>query len=429
MFSFSRPGSAVLAAMMLALAATALPLAASAEDFNPLGDGSGSNNADLLRDTTSGCENCAPNPPHEWNEPYFDLGWSLALRGAYVQATGGSYFEARAVPSVTLSHETLRGSFAFSGSAEIARSTLEGPRVAAVSSTFSAEHQLDAATAINGTIDLSVTQDSAKTPGTSSTIASQPLVISGDGEVGVSKQFGQFVLSGRASAGRTYYGPTTLVDSSTVDNSSQSNSRAGGGIRLGYKFTPILTAFVDGRVSHQWFDAASPSYLVKLDATDYQARTGLSAAWSDVLEAEASVGYGLRRFTEASLGEVGSILYDASVTYRPDETVEAKGAFTTSFGEPGAGSGGTARVEYAATGDIAYTVNPWLTLRASAGAGYAQFVGTPDSETEYSAGAGADYRLNEFTTATADYGYSYTESTTGSPADEHRVTLGVTLSR
>src|SRR5690606_14228561 len=110
-----------------------------------------------------------------------------------------------------------------------------------------------------------------------------------------SAQFGQFVVSGRGNASRTVFGVTMLVDSSTVDNSDQSNFTAGGGLRLGYRVTPILTAFVDGSVGHQWYDAVSPTYHVTLDATDYEVRTGVSAKWNETLEAETSIGYGLRR--------------------------------------------------------------------------------------------------------------------------------------
>lgn len=429
MSSFSRPRSAALASVLLALAAASVPFTAFAEEFNPLGDGSGSNNADLLRDTSSGCENCPPMPPHEWDAPPFDLEWSVALRGAYVQATGGSYFEAQIVPTLSLRRETMRGGYSVSASADIARSTFDGPRIEAIRGALGADYQLDANSTIGGAMDFAVSQASAKAPGTSPTIASQPLVVSGDGEIEASRQFGQFVVTGRGSISRTLYGETTLTDTSIVDNSHQSSWTSAGGLRLGYMISPVLTAFVDASMAHQTYDAVSPTYLVKFDATDYQARTGLSAAWSAVLEAEASVGYGLRQFDEAVLGQSGALLYDASITYRPDETVEATGSFATTYGAPGPDSGGTARLEYAAAADLAYTINPWLTLRTSAGASYAQLIGTVDTETEYSAGVGADYRINELATATADYGYTYTEATASPPEDEHRITLGVTISR
>ena len=415
-----------LALPMLALA---LPTAiAVAGDFNPLGDGSQVNNADLLRDPTTGCENCQP-PPHEWDDPWFDLDWSLAFRGAYVQTTGGNYFEASVVPSMVLRHETLRGGYEFSASAELHRSTIEELRLGAVRLGFEGDYRFDTSTVLSGNLNLALTRDSANKPGTLPTVAEQSLVVSGDGEVQIERELGPLVFTGRGNAARTVYGPTTLLDASVVDNSYQNNWRAGGGLRLGYRVTPILTAFVDGSVEHQWYDGISPTYLVKLDATDYEGRIGASVKWHELLEAETSIGYGLRRFAEPALGEASSVLYDASLTFRPDETLEIRGAFTTSFGAPGANSAGTARLEYAATGDVAYRVNPWLRLRASAGWRHAELIGTTDTDSGYSAGLGADYLLNEHTTLTGDYAYSYGQATPSPATDEHRVTLGIAFSR
>ncbi|HHY48205.1 MAG TPA: hypothetical protein GYA10_00425, partial [Alphaproteobacteria bacterium] len=144
-----------------ALLAMGLAAPAMAGQFNPLGDGSDYNNADLLRDPTTGCENCAPNPPHEWDDPWFDLDWSLALRGSYVHTTSTDYFEAIASPSVSLSHEMLRGGYSFSASAEVTRSTLEDVRLQAGRVGFEGNYRLDAATAANGAFAFAVTQDSA----------------------------------------------------------------------------------------------------------------------------------------------------------------------------------------------------------------------------------------------------------------------------
>ncbi len=415
------------AALSGAAALAAVP--ALAEDFNPLGDGSGFNNADLVRDPTTGCENCQPNPPHEWDAPFFDLDWSLALRGAYVQSGGTGYFEASAVPSVTLSHETLRGGYDFAASAEITRSTIEDFRLAAARGGLSARYQLDELTAVSGSVALSMSRASATAPGVAGNIGIQPLVLEAGADAEVSRDFGPFVVTATADASRTSYGETTLTNGTLVDNTSQSNWSAGAVLRVGYRVTPILTAFVEGGAGYQWYDAPSPTYLVALNAADYELRTGLSGTWNEILEAEASIGIGHRRFAEAALGGVTSALYDASVTFRPDETLEMRGAFTTEFDAPGAGSGGTARLQYAATADVSYRVNPWLRWRASAGWQQAQLIGTATVEHGYDAGIGADYLLNEHTTLTADYAYSYRETTPAPGDDSHRVTLGVTFSR
>lgn len=427
-------GRGSLPAILAFAAAAALTGGAAApafagDDFNPLGDGSGFSNLDLVREPATGCENCAPVPPHEWDEPWFDLDWSLALRGSYVRTPTSNYFEATAVPQVSLHHEMLRGGYDFSASAEISRSTLEDVRLGAVNVGFAGEYQLNNETALAGNLDLSLTRASAEAPGVDPNILIQPLVFNGDGEVSATRDLGPLLVTGRLNGSRTVYGPTTMVGPVQVDNTHQSNWIGGAGLRVGYRVTPILTAFIDGTVDHQWYDAVSPTYLVKLDATDYQARTGLSVKFNEVLEGEASIGYGLRRFDEAALGQASSILYDGSVTFRPDETLELKGTFTTNFGAPGADTGGTARLEYAAIGDVAYTVNPWLKLRATAGWQHAMLIGTPDTEDGWNAGAGLDYVLNEFTTVNADYVYSWSQSTPDPAEDEHRVTVGLTFHR
>jgi hypothetical protein len=419
----------LLTGIALALWSGVVPVL-SAGEFNPMGDGTEASNGDLLSGAAGGCENCVlASPPHEWDAPYFDLDWSLSLRGAYVRDGDGEHFEALAVPSVSLSHRTIRGGYDLSASAELARSTLDGNRIGALRAGAAADYRLDALTVVSGKLDLSLTQDSPGAPGVDNDVAVAPLTGSAKVEANVTREFGLFEAGLRGSAGRTAYGPTTLVDATVEDNSAQDNWQFEGGLRLGYAVTPILTAFVDGSAGYQLYDKPSPIFLEKLDAADYAVRTGLSAKWNSVLEAEASVGLGLRRFAVPAFGEVVSTLYDAKLTFRPDETVTLGAGFSTSIGAPGPSSGGLARIEYAATADASYQVNPWLRLRASAGWRHAQLVGTSDVETGYNAGTGLDYRLNEFTALTADYAYSWAETQPNPAEDEHRVTLGVTFSR
>lgn len=407
------------------LAGVALP--AAAEDFIPLGDGSAANNADLLRDPSTGCENCEPDPPHDFSAPWLDLDWNVALRGAFVHTSTGDYLEGSAIPSFTFRHETMRGGYEVIGSAEFDRSTIEGLRIGALRSAFKGDYRLDADTGIAGQLNLSRMQASANAPGTDPTILTQPVVLAGDGTVSLSRDVGPLVFTGTFSGSRTVYGATILTDLSSVDNSAQNNWTSAAALRIGYRVTPVLTAFVEGEAGYQWYDLPSPVYLVKLDAADYQLRTGLSARWHDILEGEVSVGYGLRRFADPMFGDVGALLYDANVTFRPDETVEMKAGFGTSFGAPGPMSGGSARLEYAATGEIGYRVNPWLKLRATAGARYARLLGTANTETGVNGGIGADYLLNEHTSLTADYVYAWGVATPNPAEDSHTVSVGVTF--
>lgn len=418
----------LLAGAAFAVLTGGLPVLAG--EFNPMGDGSGANNADLLDDGAGGCENCVlDTPPDEWDAPFFDLDWSLALRGAYVRDKDGERFEMLAVPSVTLTHQTMRGGYEISADAEFSRSSLDVTRIAALRAAVAADYELDTLTSISGKLGLSLTQASPGAPGVANNVATAPVIGSGEAEAAVTREFGLFEVGLRGSASRTVYGPTTLVDASVVDNSTQNNWQLGSGLRLGYAVTPIVTAFVDGSAGYQFYDLPSPIFLEKLDAADYAVRAGLGAKWNSVLEAEGSIGLGLRRFAAPAFGEVVSTLYDAKLTFRPDETVTLGGTFSTSVGAPGPDSGGLARVEYVAAADASYRLNTWVKLRASAGWRHAQLVGTATTETGYNAGAGLDYLLNEFARLTADYAYRRAETTPDPAEEEHRVTLGVTFSR
>ena len=414
-----------LASVAVAWAAT--PLLAGPLD--PSGDGSRFDNPDLVYADAEGCAYCAPYAPAEPLDAGIDLDWSLALRGAYVHATDGSYFEVSAAPSVTLSHQTLRGGYDGALSAEVVRSELEEWRVGSITVSLDGAYKLDTDTTLSGGLDLSLTQASANAPGTEPTIAAQPQVWSGGGNLELARALGPLVVTARGDVLRTVYGPTTQIDASEVDNTERSNWRAGTGLRLGYRITPVLTPFIDASIGYQWYDAPSAAHLVRLDAMDLEARAGISAQWLSVLEAEASVGYGIRSFADPSLDESGTLLVDASITARPDETIELRGSLSTSHGAPEPGSDATARLEYAATAGLAYRVNPWLALRTSAGWTHTELIGTTDTEDSHTFGIGADFLLNEHTSLTADYGYTSTVASPEPAEDEHRVTLGIVLRR
>ncbi|HEY0920587.1 outer membrane beta-barrel protein [Devosia sp.] len=359
-----------------------------------------------------------------------DLDWRLALRGAWIADGAGGRFETLTIPAVTFSRETLRGGYSVSADAEIALGEAGGIRLGALRAGLAGTYRLDALIGLAGRLDLSLSQDDPDAPADPAGTAAAALVGSAAGEVTVSRGFGRFDAVLRASASRSVHGETTRHDGAVIDNSDQDNWTAGAGLRLGYRVTPMVAAFVDGRAGYQLYDVASPTYLVRLDAADYSLRAGLAARWRGVLEAEAAAGVNLRRFAEPGFPDLVTTLYDASLSWRPDETLTLGARVSTAVGAPGPEESGLARVAYSAGADLRYQANARLAVRGSAGWSSASFAGTTRSETGFSAGAGLDYLLNAGTTLTADYAYGATsEDADAAPDIEHRVTFGVTLAR
>jgi len=413
-------------AVAAALAAVSAPVVGA--EFNPLGDGSEFNNGDLVRDETSGCENCQQTP-YEWDEPPFELDWQLGLRGAVTQSDSGTKVEFMALPEATLTHNTMRGGYSVGASSELSYDLEGTARVDSLTLSGSADYNFDAVTSagLNGSFTLS--QDDPGDPGYAPNVATAPLVMGGQLEATGKRDLGIFDAELRANAGRMVYGETTYDDASTSSNDFQNTTSAGAGGRFGYKLTPAVTAFVDGEANYEAYDAASPSLLVKLDNVTYEARAGLNARVLTVLELEGSLGLGYRDFGDGSLTDFTAVLYDAKATIRPDETLSLTGTFSTSLTSPGTTSGATTKLTYAATGEAAYQVNPWLRLRGSAGWSEAHYQGIATDEYKWNVGVGADYLLNEHMDATADYNFSRSATTPDPAEDEQRVMLGLNIHR
>ncbi len=391
------------------------------------GDGSGFDNLNLVESPADGCEYCAPNPPVEADNGGFAPDWSLGLRGGVsLYSEGGDpEYELIALPSFSLQQDGIRGGYGLELSGEITMPVEGDAQVSSLTASINASTPLDAATVIEGTGTLNLSQYKVDDP----LIASNPLVAAADFGGSITRELGLFEGTLRGSAGRTVNGETVFIDDTTLENAFDNTTRYGAGARLGFRATPTLTAFVDTEAEHELYDEASPSLLVKLDNMTYAARAGLSVARSSNFEAEASIGYAWRAFADTAVEDAAAVLYNASATYRPDGTLELTASLTTTFGSPGDTAGSSAELTHEATGSAALQVSPWLRLRGSASWRAGEYLGTDIETRGWGAGLGADYLLNRNTDLTADYTFERSETTPEPATDEHQLMFGVTFHR
>ena len=394
-------------------------------------DGSYADNPDIFRDgyKVDWVPASAELPGERASEDFglpFKVDWSLSLRGAYQHDNAGDHYQALLVPQGSLTRVFERGQLSATGEAELGKLSGDTLRLDALRLAIAGDYRLDNLTTTSGSIGLSRAQDSILNA--AADVAQTPVVTALSSEGTVTRQFGKFSLALRGSFGRTVYEPTTLTDGSLRDNAYQTTTWFGGGLRAGWEATPILTVFTDASLQRNLFDGASPSVGVKTDNYDAALRVGVAGKWQDRLEAEVSGGLGFVRYDDASLSEATSTLYDASLTYRPDETIAIRGAFSTAFVPPSSEVAST-RVEYAATLDASYQINAWLALRANAAWSQVRRTDGTEPDTSYGLGVGADYALNRHTTLTADYAFAHTEDYPDPARDAHRVTVGVTFKK
>jgi hypothetical protein len=422
--TIGRGGATALCVLILAV-----PALAASDHWS--GDGSGADNERLLPDIY-------PSDPilsdgeglAEAYDPFFDVDWSVALRGTYSKATEGERFDVRLVPSLGFEHIGNRSAINLDGSAELIRRNEDGNvDIGALRLGLQTGYDLDSVTRLTGNANLSLTQPVPGTPGLANDIAVPARTISGGADVGVTRQFGRFNIGVTGGAQRNVYGATTRTDGSVTDNSEENYWALDSGLRVGYQMTPIFEVFGQAGLGRDIFDLPSSALGIRADATDATLKGGVTGRWNGILEATASAGVGLRRFDTAGLSEVVTQLYDAQIRFTPDPTWRMTAGFATTVAPPGPNAGGTTRVDYAANAELAYTVNSWLGLRALADWHAARFEGSANTETGYGLGAGADYKVNAHTALSADYGYDHADSTANGVQQAHRVTVGITLSR
>ncbi len=367
--------------------------------------------------------------PSEPGHPPFEIDWSIGLRGTLTRTTTQETFVTVLTPQFTAKHDGQRADVIFDSSADLTRNTNGDLGVSALRLGVSGTAALDSVTNLSGNAAFRMSQQLPGAIDLNPLVSVPPQIMTGSLGLGIDRQFGKFNLGLRGDAVRTAFGASTRTDTGVTDNSDQNYWNTDARLRLGFQATPIFEIFGEGAVGRDMFDLPSTALGIRADATSKALRAGITGNWNNILSATASIGIGEHDFDDASLTDVTTHLYDASISFRPDPTVNLTAQVSTTVTPPGADSAGTARVERVATAKADYTVNSWLRLRASAEWGRAELVGSTETESRHGLGAGADYAVNAHTALSADYGYAHRDNTTTGITDAHRFSFGITIKR
>jgi hypothetical protein len=363
-----------------------------------------------------------PNPP-------FDIDWSVGLRGGYTSdnRVGG-------LPDIVLAPEVIfvrEGAFDRTELATGGAVALEGDgtlRLDDFHARAKSALRLDRVTTLEGRIDLSLTRASADDPSLPDDTSVAPQMATGTAEITASRQFGHFEVAARAKGQRFVEGETVLAGGGAIDNTGQNYWQGAAGLRVGYAVTPLLTVFADGLDGYQKFDIAAPGLGRFLDGRTMVLRAGIDWGRDELVSAEISAGRAYLDFTDAGLTDRAAWVFGASASFRPDPTLTLTAELDSSIA-PSSTVAGDVDFNTSLGATARYLVNPWLTLRGSAGWNRADTLGTGDVATGYGAGVGIDYRSTRQLSWNADYLYAHTDPVGGDSRDSQRVTVGATVRR
>jgi hypothetical protein len=371
----------------------------------------------------------AQDRPHEQTGPFVDLDWNVGLRGSYSNdSVSGVTLEGIVAPDVTFTRQgerdqtSLKVGGAFGIEADKTM-RLEDAHVDATST-----YLLDSATRLDGALGLRLTQDKPGDPSLPTGTKIPPLMFTGTAEGKVTRNLGRFDLVGSLSGERFLEGQTVLNNGTTVSNVDQNFWSGAGELRLGFELTPVTSVFVDGSAGIQKYDAPNPGLLRFFDNRGYTLRGGVSYKVPDFIEAEVSAGRTWLDYTDPALTDAAGWVFDSSVSFTPDETTTLSAALDTSLMPSDAVDGDT-DAAYALTSTARYRVNPWLTLRGTAGANFTRTLGSGDTDWGYGVGAGLDWSTSRHVVWSADYLFTHDDSTIDGLSDTHAVTVGVVFKK
>jgi hypothetical protein len=371
-----------------------------------------------------------PVGPYDSDRNYLDTDWSITTTGAFIEdSVSGSRFQTKVAPSFTINRPGDRLDLGLTGNAQLSKT--DGGAVALEQLGLRGTSTFDVSPGGTLTSDaaFSMLQEDPNSPDVGADVATTPVEYSGTAESTYAQKFGRLDFSLKGNLERDLYGPTTLTDGTSLDNTDQDNTRFGGTLRLGFQVTPVVQVFGETGATRTEFDTASTSLGTTLNGTQYSLLAGVAAAWGDELSASVAAGVGVEHFDDASLGDVRAALYDANLTYKPSDVLTLTGDFSSAIAPPGPNGPGTAQVNYQATAGATYLINEWLTARASLNWQNIAYAGTSNTDNSYGFGIGAVYRLNRQTKLSADYSFSRATVTPNPAEDTQTISLGLTFQK
>lgn len=358
-----------------------------------------------------------------------DLDWSLGLRGSYINdSETGKRYEAIVAPEASLTRHYLGGDASIGAGAEVSVDLNKTIRIDEAQANAASSFTLDEFTNLKGSIDLTTTQLSPLDSSLATDTAIAPRDTTGTLTGSAERKLGQFDFTGTLVGTRFIEGPTTLTDSSIVNNDDQSYWLGSATLRTAFDFTHKIAVFVEASDAYTRYDAANPSLGVYFNNHTATLRGGISFTQPGTFVAEASVGRGFINYTDPTLTDQPAWVANGTLTFTPDETVTLTSALDTNIG-PSATVAGDTDVGYTISGSAKYQVNPWLTLRGSASFEQVITLGSGDRDNTTTAGAGLDFASSKHAAWSVDYLFNRDQKTASPATTTHTVTVGLTIKK
>ncbi len=359
-----------------------------------------------------------------------ELDWGFSLRGAYEKNYNGEGFTLNLEPNIRLTQQNERSQYDLGLDANLVKTIGGDYRLAGLGADFNGSYALNKQTNINLASNISVRQEDVNSLGAPNNIVVPPHILKFNLNAGLEKKFGKLSTNLRLGYSRDYYSFTGLNNNQWQDNSAKNRNGFSADLRLAREITPIFGAYSEFAVQRNIFDNISQTGLrVSQNNWVYSARAGISGNWNNLILADISAGYLLYQFDNNSLTANPTFIFAANLTYENNNGLNIGASLASNISTADPTSGASLKKSYNLKASASYLINDWLKIRANASGNWANYVGIADIERNYQIGAGLDYKLNKNITLSGDYSYNLANNSTTAQYDGHKFELGLTYKR
>ncbi|CAN5473406.1 hypothetical protein BH10PSE7_BH10PSE7_14680 [soil metagenome] len=233
----------------------------------------------------------------------------------------------------------------------------------------------------------------------------------------------------RGSALWRFYDDVDLSGGGTEDNADRDYVEPRIAFRTGYEVSPAFRPFVEAAYDPRFHRKSVDRNGLRRDSDGYQFSAGAAFDPSPIWSGELAVTYLIRNYDDSALDDNDAVGLNGSVLWQPTEITRVRFTAITDLNETSLADSSGSR-EYTAKFDIAHDLRDNLTAIVGASADYEDFQGINADELILSANAGLIWRLNRSLALTADYDFTWSDSSEpSSDYNEHRVTAGIELRR
>ena len=247
----------------------------------------------------------------------------------------------------------------------------------------------------------------------------------------LTKELGILRGSVTGNVTRVINGDATLPGNVIVSGDDRDRLNLALALRLQYAGNPVLMPFIEGEIGKTNYDQDVDNTGTNREFSSYGLRAGVVADLGDKLSGEASIGYIVNSFKDATLPDIEAVTFDSELNWSPRRGTTAILGLTTSV-EPSTTSGQSGSILYASTLDFNQEIN--RRLDATLGLNYSvrDFRGSSDvpNESVYGASIAFDWAVNRYLSLNSDLSFTRTDRFgSADDVDDASIGIGLTLTR